>query len=65
MVEEYSPMKRGLKGSGIMSTIRKTTDEEASRAVKVEEYSPMKRGLKVKYNLAVRLSAEWLKSIPQ
>ncbi len=37
-VEEYSPMKRGLK-------VERRTD--ARRLVKnVEEYSPMKRGLK-------------------
>jgi hypothetical protein len=38
-VEEYSPMKRGLKGCGIFTA--------GARNSVVEEYSPMKRGLKV------------------
>ena len=37
VVEEYSPMKRGLKGEN---------SDEIDVGRRVEEYSPMKRGLK-------------------
>ena len=55
-VEEYSPMKRGLKGAdGIWDNV----------AYHVEEYSPMKRGLK-EADRSMDYDAEWqLKSIPR
>ena len=61
-VEEYSPMKRGLKGRPCSTPCPEVSVEEYSpmkrglkavlpldlafRLVTVEEYSPMKRGLK-------------------
>ncbi len=56
MVEEYSPMKRGLKA---------LIDSWLHWGRKVEEYSPMKRGLKDNIQGIEMDHRELLKSIPR